>query len=98
MRRVIARRNRRREESGNVGVPVRHAAGGEIQPGGNRTLQHIPRGYNVARPEDRAVALCSQVRRASQDHYPAAVSEVAAKTLVYRSGVEQRIYIVITRS
>ena len=58
---VIVGGNGRRKEAGDIGVPVRHAARGEVQACGNGALQHVPGGKDVAGPKDRAIALRSQV-------------------------------------
>ena len=86
----------RREETGDVRIPIGHAAGSKVQSGGDRTFQHIPGRVDIARPEDGTVALRAKVCRSSQNHHPAAVSKVAPEPLVNRSCVKQGINVVIT--
>ena len=80
-----------RKETADISIPVRHTARGEVQPGWDGPLQHVPRGINIARPEDGPVALRSKIGGARQDHHAAAVSKVAPEAVVNRSSMEQRI-------
>jgi hypothetical protein len=52
---------------------------------------------DVARPEDRAVALRARVGRTRQNHDPAAVAEIPPESLVDRGRVEQRIDVVVAK-
>jgi len=92
---AICRWERRREETGDISIPVGHARGSEVQTGRDGALQHVPCREDVARPEDCSIALRPQIGRASKSHHPAVVSKVASGSFVHRSCVEERINVVI---
>ena len=71
--------------------PVGKPAGREIQSGGHLALQSIPCREDIGRPEDRAIALRSQIGCPSEKQ--CTLRNVAAETVVERCRVGEGVHV-----
>ena len=75
-----------------IRAPVGHAAAYEIQACRDGAAQHVPRGLNVGRPENRAVPLCAQICVTGKNQCP--LLQIATVAVIDRSGMEERVGVV----
>src|SRR5580698_8189835 len=73
----------------DVGAPVGHAGGSEVDAGRHLAFERVPVAADVRGPEGGAVALRAQVRIARQDQRTRL--QVAAEAVIDGRGVKERI-------